>query len=208
MAGLYAEFVNDAQQQCGQISRHLPRPFTARQQCFEEPGRSRDVAPFRDVHVNDLAVLIECPLHVAPHTGNLDVGLVHEPAITDAVATGPRRLDDQRREALHPPIDRDVVDIDPRPARSSATSRYDNPYRRYQRTANKITSGGPGTQRTTETHDSDDESPGHITNRTRSINATVPPIALCQRLGLVYVMCSAYRVPVARLTAAHAALQT
>jgi hypothetical protein len=54
----------------------------------------------------------------------------------------------------------------------------------------------------------DDESPGHITNRTRSINATVPPIALCQRLGRVYVNCSAYRVPVARLTAVHAALQT
>ena len=31
-------------------------------------------------------------------------------------------------------------------------------------------------------------------------------IALCQRLGLNYVSCSAYRVPVARLAAAHAAL--
>lgn len=31
-------------------------------------------------------------------------------------------------------------------------------------------------------------------------------IALCQRLGLDYVSCSAYRVPVARLSAAHAAL--
>jgi len=31
-------------------------------------------------------------------------------------------------------------------------------------------------------------------------------IALCQRLGLDYVSCSAYRVPVARLAAAHAAL--
>jgi pyruvate,orthophosphate dikinase len=32
-------------------------------------------------------------------------------------------------------------------------------------------------------------------------------IALCQRLGLNYVSCSAYRVPVARLAAAHAALR-
>ena len=31
-------------------------------------------------------------------------------------------------------------------------------------------------------------------------------IALCQKLGLDYVSCSAYRVPVARLAAAHAAL--
>ncbi len=33
-------------------------------------------------------------------------------------------------------------------------------------------------------------------------------IALCQRLGLNYVSCSAYRVPVARLAAAHAALRS
>ncbi len=33
-------------------------------------------------------------------------------------------------------------------------------------------------------------------------------IALCQRLGLNYVSCSAYRVPVARLAAAHAELRT
>jgi pyruvate, orthophosphate dikinase len=33
-------------------------------------------------------------------------------------------------------------------------------------------------------------------------------IELCQRLGLDYVSCSAYRVPVARLAAAHAALNT
>ncbi len=32
-------------------------------------------------------------------------------------------------------------------------------------------------------------------------------IALCQKLGLNYVSCSAYRVPVARLAAAHAALR-
>jgi pyruvate,orthophosphate dikinase len=32
-------------------------------------------------------------------------------------------------------------------------------------------------------------------------------IALCQKLGLDYVSCSAYRVPVARLSAAHAALR-
>jgi pyruvate, orthophosphate dikinase len=31
-------------------------------------------------------------------------------------------------------------------------------------------------------------------------------IALCQEFGLDYVSCSAYRVPVARLAAAHAAL--
>ena len=32
-------------------------------------------------------------------------------------------------------------------------------------------------------------------------------IALCHRLGLDYVSCSPFRVPIARLAAAHAALQ-
>ncbi|MDX2380057.1 MAG: hypothetical protein QNM02_09915 [Acidimicrobiia bacterium] len=39
-------------------------------------------------------------------------------------------------------------------------------------------------------------------------NAAIDELELRQPLGLDYVSCSAYRVPVARLTAAHAALQT
>jgi pyruvate,orthophosphate dikinase len=33
-------------------------------------------------------------------------------------------------------------------------------------------------------------------------------IALCHKLGLSYVSCSPFRVPIARLAAAHAALRT
>jgi hypothetical protein len=41
------------------------------------------------------------------------VRLVHEPTITDRVAAGPGRVGQQRCEALHPPIHRDVIDLDP-----------------------------------------------------------------------------------------------
>ncbi len=84
----------------------------ARQHRLEELRGSCDVASFRHVHVDDLAVLIHGPVHVAPHTGDLDVGLVDEPAVTDAVTTRPRRVDEQRCEALHPPVDGDVIDLD------------------------------------------------------------------------------------------------
>ena len=43
---------------------------------------------------------------------NLDAGLIHEPAITDTVATRTYGVDHQRREALHPPIDRHVINVD------------------------------------------------------------------------------------------------
>ncbi len=71
-----------------------------------------DVAPGRDVHVNDLAVSVDCPVNVAPHSGNFDVGLVDEPASADGVAARPRRVDQQRCEPLHPAVQRDVIDCD------------------------------------------------------------------------------------------------
>ena len=37
---------------------------------------------------------------------------VREPAVTDAVPARPRSLDDERGEALHPPVDGDVIDLD------------------------------------------------------------------------------------------------
>ncbi len=39
-------FVDNAQQRCGQIRGDLRRSFATGQQCFEEPGRSCEVASF------------------------------------------------------------------------------------------------------------------------------------------------------------------
>ena len=43
------------------------------------------VAFLRHVHVYDPGVLVHGPIHIAPHAGDLDVGLIHEPAITLSV---------------------------------------------------------------------------------------------------------------------------
>jgi len=50
---------------------------------------------------------------IAPPTGHLDVGLVYPPAVPDTVSARACRLCQQRREALHPAEDADVVDSDP-----------------------------------------------------------------------------------------------
>jgi len=86
-------------------------------------------------------VLVDGTVHVPPCAGDL-LGLIDEPPVADGVAAWPGRVDDQRREALHPPVQGDVVDVDAALGQELLESRYDNPYRRYQRTARRITSGG------------------------------------------------------------------
>jgi hypothetical protein len=46
------------------------------------------VALWGDEHVDDLADLVDRTVDIAPPTGDLHVGLVHEPAIPDQVAQG------------------------------------------------------------------------------------------------------------------------
>ena len=43
---------------------------------------------------------------------DLHLRLLHKPAITDDVPARARRLDQQGREPLHPPLDRDVIHLD------------------------------------------------------------------------------------------------
>jgi len=79
----------------------------------EEPGRRFHVTLGRDVHVDDLTMLVDRAVHVPPGPGHLHAGLVDEPPIPDRVAARPGRIDDQRSEPLHPPIQGDVIDLDP-----------------------------------------------------------------------------------------------
>jgi len=80
------------------------------------------------VDVDDLAELVDRPVHVPPCATDLDVGLIHEPAVADGVSTGSGGFDEQRREALGP--SGDVIDVDTslgehflgRTARSAGTS--------------------------------------------------------------------------------------
>ena len=66
-----------------------------------------------DEHVDDLPELVDRSIDVAPLPSHLHVGLVDLPAVTDGVPTRPSGLGQQRREPQHPPVDRDVVDLDP-----------------------------------------------------------------------------------------------
>jgi hypothetical protein len=66
-----------------------------------------------DEHVDDLAELVDRPIHVPPPAGDLHIGLVHLLTVTHGVAARPGGLGQQRCEPLHPPVDGDVVDLDP-----------------------------------------------------------------------------------------------
>lgn len=107
------QFVNNAKQRCSEISRDLSRTCMAGQDHREERTSSREIASLRDVYVDDLAILVDRPVHVPPHPCDLDIGFVNEPAVTDTVTAGSRGVDQQGCEALYPPVDRDVINIDP-----------------------------------------------------------------------------------------------
>ncbi len=124
------------------IGHNLARLAVRADRRYEEPARGSDIATGRDVHVDDLAVLVDRPVHVPPPAGDLHIRLVHKPTIPDDITARPCRVDQQRGEALHPPEDRHVIDFDARSTNSSSTSRYDRPYRKYQRTASTMISGG------------------------------------------------------------------
>jgi hypothetical protein len=70
-------------------------------------------SPSEDEHVNDLPELVDRSVDIAPLPGHLHLGFVDLPAVTDGVPTRPSGLGQQRREPQHPPVDRDVVNLDP-----------------------------------------------------------------------------------------------
>ena len=111
MENLREKVVDDAQQRCRQIGGDIGRTSAARQHHLEELGGRGDVASLRHKHIDDLAVLVHRSVHVPPHSGNSDVRLIHEPPVADTVAAWPSRLDDERREALHPSVDGDVINL-------------------------------------------------------------------------------------------------
>jgi len=109
---------------------------------LEEPmGRLR-VALWRDQHVDDLPEPVDRAVDVAPPAGDLHIRLVHGPAISHAMPAGPGGLGQQRREAQHPPVDGDVVGLDPTLGEELLEVAVGQAKRRYQRTASTITSDG------------------------------------------------------------------
>jgi hypothetical protein len=77
----------------------------------KKPVSSLGVPPWRDEHVDDLPELVDRAVDGAPLASHLHVGFVRVPAIANQVPTRPGGVGQQWREALHPPVDRDVVDL-------------------------------------------------------------------------------------------------
>jgi hypothetical protein len=63
-------------------------------------------------HVDDLAVLVDRPIQVPPLAGDLDVGLIDEPAVPGGVPEWAGGVSEQRGEPLHPPVHGHVIDLD------------------------------------------------------------------------------------------------
>src|SRR5918997_1393799 len=96
----------------GFVGGDLHRDDSRGGQCPGEETPSRGtISPCGYVHVDDLPELVDRPVDVAPPTGHFDVGLVDPPAVADTVPARACRVCEQRREALHPAEDADVVDL-------------------------------------------------------------------------------------------------
>jgi hypothetical protein len=108
-----AAIIDDGGERQCPIGDYFGRLEVRTRRDHEEPSSRPGVAPWRDAHVNDLAVLVDRPVDVAPPARGLHVRLVHELAIADRVPIRTRRADKQRREALHSPIQGDIVNLDP-----------------------------------------------------------------------------------------------
>ena len=80
------QFVDDARVHRGLVGRHLHRRRAVRQGAGEECPSSLGIAALRDEDVDDLAVLVDRAVKVEPAAGDLDVGLIDEPAIARGVA--------------------------------------------------------------------------------------------------------------------------
>jgi hypothetical protein len=74
--------------------------------------------------------------------GDLDLGLVDEPAITRGVPGRAGGVDERGCEGLHPPMHRDVVDLDAAFCEQLLGVAVGQAERRYQRTATAITPRG------------------------------------------------------------------
>ena len=57
-------------------------------------------------------MLVDRSAQVPPNTGDFHICFVDEPATAHTVTARPGRFDEQGSEALYPPVDGDVVDVD------------------------------------------------------------------------------------------------
>jgi len=106
------QFVQHPEVRAGLVRGHLDRRRPVAQGTGEEPAGGVAVPLLTQQYVDDLAVLVDRPVQVPPPAGDLDVGLIDEPAVAGGVPERSGGVGEQRGEPLHPPVHRDVVDLD------------------------------------------------------------------------------------------------
>jgi len=87
----------------------LDRAASRRQRPGEEPTGGGQVPLLAGQHVDDLPELVDRPIQVAPPARDLDICLVRELPVTEAVATRPGGVDQQWSAPADPAADRDVI---------------------------------------------------------------------------------------------------
>ena len=110
----------------------------------EEPASGRQIPLLRDEDVDDLAELVNRAVQIDPASGHFDVRLIDKPPITGRMPAGSCRVDQQRREPLHPAVDGHVIDLDAPLDQQLFDVAVGQGVAEilYQRTAIMITSGG------------------------------------------------------------------
>src|SRR5947207_15488845 len=84
----------------GAVGDDLVRFAMREQRRGEELSGCGDVAAGRDIHVDDLAVVVNGAVDVAPHTGDFYVSFVDEPPAAYRVPARLGRVDHDCREAV------------------------------------------------------------------------------------------------------------
>ena len=112
VVGVREKVLDGTDQRLGLVGGDLLRAGMLTEDAMEEPASRGPVTAPRDEDVDHLTVLINRPIDVAPHAGDADVGLVDEPAATNGVSAWSGGVDQLGGEALDPPKDRHVIDLD------------------------------------------------------------------------------------------------
>jgi hypothetical protein len=120
----------------------LGRPSGCVQCPGEEPSGRGKIPLRRGENVDDLSVLVDRPVQVHPASGDLEIGLVDEPAVPGDVPAGPGGVDQLGGEPLHPPVDRDVIHGDAAFGEEVLHVAVGQAVAQDQRTASVITFGG------------------------------------------------------------------
>ena len=94
------------------ISAHLGWTWAMLQGMGEESASGRQIPILRDKDVDDLAILVDRSIQIDPAPGDLDIWLIDEPPITRRLPAGTCRINQQRGEPLHPPVDSDMINLD------------------------------------------------------------------------------------------------